>query len=132
MPGNVGRADAILRNAVAVAGVREKSLSWGGEPIDVTSDEDGGIRQLIEDYGQQQLTISGSGVFKDDTTFRDIALTTGTTGLITDLTYVFADGSSITGDVLLTSYEEGAPYNDATTFTFTLEYTEAWTLVPAP
>lgn len=132
MAGNAGRRDAIKKNAVVIAGVREKSLAWAGEPIDTTSDEDGGIRQLIEDYGQQQLTISGSGVFKDDTTFRDVALVTGTTGLLTDIVYEFADGSSITGDVLLTSYEEGAPYNDATTFTFTLEYTEAWTLVSAP
>lgn len=132
MAGNVGRSDSIQKNSVVIAGVRNKSLAWGGEPIDVTSDEDGGIRQLIEDYGQQQLTISGDGVYKDDTTFRDIALTTATTGLLTDVSYVFADGTSITGDVLLTSYEEGAPYNDATTFSFTLEYTGNWTLNAAP
>ena len=132
MSGNPGRADAIEKNGTAIAGVREKTLAWGGEPIDVTSDEDGGIRQLIEQYGQQQLTISGSGVFKDDTTLRDIALNTATTGLLTDISYVFADGSNVTGDVLLTSYEEGAPYNDATTFTFTLEYTGAYTLNAAP
>ena len=131
MAGNVGRADSIRKNNVVIAGVREKSLSWSGEPIDVTSDEDGGIRKLIEDYGQEQLSISLSGVFKDDTTFRDIALNPGTTGLLTDITYNFADGSSITGDVLLVGYEEGAPYQDATTFSVTLEYSDTWTLVSA-
>lgn len=132
MAGNAGRRDAIKKNSLVIAGVRNKSLAWAGEAIDVTSDEDGGIRQLIEDYGQQQLTISGDGLFKDDTTFRDIALTAGTTGLLTDVVYEFADGSSISGDVLLTSYDEGAPHNDATTFSFTLEYTGEWTLNAAP
>lgn len=131
MAGNVGRADSIRKNNVVIAGVREKSLSWAGDPIDVTSDEDAGLRKLLEDYGQQQLSISLSGVFKDDTTFRDIALSSGTSGLLNDITYLFADGSSITGDVLLVGYEEGAPYNDATTFSVTLEYSDTWTLVPA-
>lgn len=132
MAGNVGRADLIKKNNVAIAGVREKSLSWAGDAIDVTSDEDGGIRKLLEVYGQQQLSISVSGIFKDDLTFRNIALNTGTTGLLTDITYEFSDGTTITGDVLLVGYEEGAPYKDATTFSVTLEYADAWTLNPAP
>ena len=132
MAGNVGRADAIKKGVAVIAGVREKTIAWAGEAIDVTSDEDGGIRQLLGVYGQQQLTISGSGVYKDDETFRSVALNTGTTGLLTDVTYEFANGDVVSGDVLLTSYEEGAPYQDATTFSFTLEYTAGWTLTPAP
>lgn len=131
MAGNVGRADTIRKNNVVIAGVREKSLSWAGDPIDVTSDEDAGLRKLLEDYGQQQLSISLSGVFKNDTTFRAIALNSATSGHLNDVTYHFADGSSITGDVLLVGYEEGAPYNDATTFSVTLEYSDTWTLVSA-
>lgn len=131
MAGNVGRADVIKKNDAVIVGVREKTISWAGEPIDVTAGEDNGIRKLLDVYGEQQLTISFSGVYKDDTTFRDTSLTTGTSGLLTDITYEFADGTFISGDVLLTSYEEGAPYKDATTFSATIEYTEAWTLNPA-
>lgn len=127
MAGNVGRADSIEKNSVVIAGVREKSLAWAGEAIDVTSDEDGGIRRLLSEYGQQQLTISGSGVFKTGGPFRAIALTPGTSGLLTDIQYKFADGGTITGDVLFTSYDEGAPYSEATTFSFTLEYSDTWT-----
>ena len=132
MAGNAGRFDAIKKTDVVIAGIREKSLAWSGEAIDVTSDEDGGIRQLIEEYGQQQLSISGSGVYKDDTTFRLIALTAGSTGLLTDITYEFSNGDIISGDVLLTSYNEGAPYKDATTFDFTLEYAGEWVYTVAP
>jgi predicted secreted protein len=132
MAGNVGRADVIKKNGVVIAGVREKSLSWAGEAIDVTSNEDGGIRRLLAEYGQQQLSISLSGVFKDDLTFRNIALNTGTTGHLTDITYEFEDGSEISGPVLLVSYEEGAPYKDATTFSVSLEYSDTWTFTPAP
>ena len=132
MPGNVGRADTITIAAATVAGIREKSLTWAGEPIDVTSEEDGGIRQLLDVYGQQQLSLSVSGVFKDDTTIRDICLDPTASGEVTDLVYTFADGTSITGNVLLVGYDEGAPYNDATTFSVTIEYTGDWVLNAAP
>lgn len=130
MAGNVGRADTIRKNNVVIVGVQDKRISWSGESIDVTSDEDVGVRKLLEDYGQQQLSISISGVFKDPT-FRAIALNSSTSGHLTDITYHFADGSSIAGDVLLVGYDDGGPYNDATTFSVTLEYSNTWTLVPA-
>jgi len=132
MSGNVGRADAILKDGSAIAGIREKSIAWSGETVDLTSGEDNGIRKLLDQYGQQQLTVSGSGVYKDDATFRNVALSSSTTGLMTDITYEFSNGDKITGDVILSSYNEGAPYKDATTFDFTLEYTGDWVLVEAP
>ena len=128
MAGNIGRSDALKKNNVVIAGVRDKNISWAGEAIDNTSAEDGGIRQLLSEYGQQQLTISGSGVYKDDETFRLIALNPATSGLLTDVTYEFANGDVISGDVLLTSYNETGPYKESTTFDFTLEFSSNWTL----
>lgn len=132
MAGNVGRADAIKKNDVVIAGIRNKNIAWAGEPIDETSGEDNGIRKLLAEFGQQQLSISGDGVFKDDAIFRSIAYTIGTSKLLTDITYEFANGDVISGDVLLTTYDTGSPYNDATTFSFTLEYAGEWTLTEAP
>lgn len=132
MAGNVGRADAIKKNGVVIAGIRNKNIAWSGEPIDETSGEDNGIRKLLAEFGQQQLSISGDGLFKDDAVFRALALTPGTSKLFTDITYEFANGDEISGDVLLTSYDTGSPYNDATTFSFSLEYADEWTFTAAP
>jgi predicted secreted protein len=137
MAGNVGRLDLIKKNDIVMAGVREKTISWAGEVIDVTSGEDNGIRRLIDDagadaYGQQQLTISVSGLLKNFTTLRLIALNNTLTGVMDDITYEFANGDVISGDVLMSSYEEGAPYNGATTFSATFEFTGQWVYTVAP
>ena len=47
------------------AGVRSKSLSINNDPVDVTSDEDGGYRTLLDTPGQVALDITFSGIEKD-------------------------------------------------------------------
>lgn len=137
MAGNVGRLDLLKKNNIVMAGVREKTISFSGEVIDSTSTEDNGFRKLIDDvgancYGQRQLTISCSGILKDFTTLRSIALNPALAGVIDDITYEFADGTEISGDVIMSSYEEGAPYNGATTFSATFEFTGVHSFTPAP
>lgn len=63
---------------------------------------------------------------------RNIALTTGTSKLLTDLTFVFADAltaaDTIAGNFVMTSYEESNPDDNATTFTAEFQSSGAWTL----
>ncbi len=52
-----------------VAGLRATRISFNAETVDVTSLEStGGWRELLAGAGVKTAAISGSGVFKDDTT----------------------------------------------------------------
>jgi predicted secreted protein len=138
MAGNVGRLDLLKKNNIVIAGVREKSISWAGEVIDSTSGEDNGFRRLIDDagqdaYGQVQLSISFSGLVKESANnIRLIALNPALSGVLDDITYEFANGDRISGDVILSSYEESGSYKDASTFSAQLEFTGLWVYTPAP
>jgi predicted secreted protein len=99
-----------------IDGVREKSLSVNGEPVNVTSDEDDGIQILLDEDAELSVTIELSGVTKSDV-LRDAKLNGDLTNTAT-LTY--PDGAVISGTFQLGNYTEGQPYADATTFTATL------------
>lgn len=122
----IGRDFLIRKNSVTIAAVRTKSLSWGGEPIDITTDDDAGIRNLLDDLGQQQIDISVEGLTGSQV-LRDIALTPATAKKLTDISLAFPNGDTITGDFVLTSYEESGTYNDAVTFSASFQSSEAWT-----
>ena len=129
MAKSIGRATVIKKNAVAIAGVRTKTIAWGGESIDVTSNEDAGVRLLLSESAQEQIDISFDGI-ESDYVLRDIALDTASDKMLTDITYELDDGTVISGSFRLSSYEMGSPYNEDTTFSATLESSGAWTVTP--
>lgn len=52
-----------------IAGLRATRLSFNAESVDVTSlESQGGWRELLGGAGVKSAAISGSGVFKDETT----------------------------------------------------------------
>ena len=131
MAKSIGRATLLKKNDVAIAGVRTKSISWSGESIDVTTNEDAGVRLLLAESAQEQIDIAFDGI-EEDGVIRDIALAIGTSKMLTDITYELDNGDVISGDFRLSSYDRGNPYNDGTTFSATLESSGAWTVTPAP
>lgn len=136
MVGNVGRAASLEKNSVVLAGVRTKTLTWSGESIDLTSGENDGIRLLAEASGQEQIDIPVEGVTKDDT-FLNIVMDTTANRMLTDITLTFdirnpsnTTAATLSGNFRISSYEEGMPYNDAITFSATLESSGDWTFTP--
>lgn len=128
----VGRKLIIKKADTRIAGLRTASLAWGGESIDLTSGEDNGFRLLDEASGQEQLDISGEGIMKEEL-FRELALS-GSSKMLEDITieYPILDSANttpatMTGNFRLSSFEESAPYNDAITFSYTLESSGEWT-----
>jgi Predicted secreted protein len=129
----LGRTLFIKKNNVILAGVRAKSFSFAGEPIDVTTDDDNGFRTLMDESGQEALDLSVEGLVKDSV-LRNAALT-GSAGLmLTDITIEFpktgtqvTSGDTISGNFFLASYEESAPYNEGITFSASLQSSGAWT-----
>ena len=114
--------------ATEILGVREKGITLNGEPIDITSDEDSGVRQLIDHTSaQDEVELSLSGVTKD-TRLRNAWFNNLRTHNIS-LTY--PNGDMISGRFFIINYQETEPYNDATTFQATLMSNGTITLTTA-
>ena len=60
-----GRTIIVRRNGVPIAGIRTKSISINATPIDVTNDDDAGVRALLNQPGQIDVDIQASGVLLD-------------------------------------------------------------------
>jgi predicted secreted protein len=111
-----------------ILGVREKGLECNGDPINITSDEDSGVRTLLENLSAEDtVNLSISGVTKD-TRLKEAWFDGERTQAIT-LNY--PDGSSLTGTFYLVSYAETDPYNEATTFQASLQSSGTVTFTPA-
>lgn len=78
MPAQKGLAILLKRTAggspqtfTAIGGLRAKTLTFNKETVDVTSADDvARFRQLLAGAGVMSLSVSGSGVLKDDTAFK--------------------------------------------------------------
>lgn len=131
----VGRKFKLKKGADVLAGIRTKTLTYSGESIDLTSDDDLGKRLLDPDAAQEQIDISFDGIMKGDTLR---ALVLGSTSkLLTDITLewpIMLATNTVPAKLVcnfrLTGYEEGGAYNDAVTFSGTLESSGAWTYTP--
>jgi predicted secreted protein len=110
-----------------ILGIREKGIECNGEAIDVTSDENDGWRVVLTEAGQNEVTISLSGVSKDDRIQR--AWFSGQRTQPVFLTY--PDGRIVSGTFFLQSFTDTGPYNDATTFEAELISTGPVTYSPA-
>lgn len=125
MTATIGRSYLIKKADTALAGVRTKSLSINHEPVDVTTDDENGFRTLLSEVGESSFELTVDGVTKDSTLF-DTA-TASASKLLTDVTIDHPNGV-ISGDVYLASYEETGAYNDAITFSATLQSSGEWTV----
>lgn len=118
----VGRKVIIKKGnpGVKIAAARSKSLTFNNEPIDVTTDDDMGVRRLLESAGDQaecSLDLSVEGVTKDAQFIEDIA--TGSN--VDDYEIEILGIGVVTGKFFLASTALTAPYNDAVTFTSELQ-----------
>lgn len=132
MAGRVGRQVRFYFGgnspADEILGVREKGVECSGEPIDLTSDEDAGIRTLLDNLAaQKEVNVSISGVTKDtrlkEAWFND--------ELTQQCTLTYPGGATLSGTFFLGSYNETETYNDATTFEASLMSSGVVTFTPA-
>lgn len=127
MASQIGRLLVVKRGSTAIAGVRTKSLTFGSEAIDVTTDDDSGKRTLLEASGTESIDMSVEGLTKDENL---LAIPAGGGTRIEAYTIELPWGGSITGDFRLNSVELGAEYTDAVTFTAEIQSTGSWTYTP--
>ncbi len=112
MPKIVGRVITLSLDATVVAAARTKSLTINNSPINVTTDDEGGIQALLDVPGEKAVEISVDGILDTDALLT-LSLDANPEGVMvfTYPTY------TITGTFFMSSYSEGIPYNEATTFT---------------
>jgi predicted secreted protein len=130
--GAASRDLLIKKGATRLAGINSKSIAVADEPIDITTDEDGGFRLLLDVSGTSTLDISFSGVTKD-TVLRALALTGGSK-LLTDITIEYppvgaqTTGDSISGDFFFNGLtENGGGSDGAIEFDGTMQSSGEWT-----
>lgn len=128
-----GRKSALLKNAVAIGGIRNITVSGSAGPIDVTDKDSLGLTTLLSgagDWAERQITISVDGVYTDPV-LRNLMIDPAVEVYLTDLTFTFGSAlaakDTISGNFFMTSYEEGADYKDAATFSATFVSSGTWT-----
>jgi len=126
-----GRLAVLSKGATPIGGVRVTTLAVANEPIDVTDKDSAGIIELLAAASTKQITLSVEGVYTDPV-LRAIAMAPAGSPLITDLTFKFADALAaadvVAGNFFMTSYEEGNPHDDASTFSAEFVSSGTWTL----
>lgn len=102
------------------AGARTTAMTLNNEPVDITNIDSNGFRELLPDAGVQSMDVRIDGVVNDAAVYLEVQQQA------TDRTirrYQFRSGS---GDIweanmIVQSLERTGTYNDAETFTISLQ-----------
>ena len=129
MAASAGRELLIKKGVSVIAGVRTKTVTINGEPIDITSDDDSGFRTLLASAGTRSIDLSVEGVTKDATLRAIVAGVSSQ--LLTDISVEYPNGDTIDGDFYLVNIEESGEYQDAVTFSASLQSSGPFTYTPA-
>ena len=119
MAGFKGTELTLTLAGAAIAGVRTKTVSLNKEPIDVTSDDDAGWRSLLGEAGIKSCDLSVEGVTKSYTVIGSWFSADAPQAVV----LTFPNGATIEGDFMLASLEQTGAYNDAVTFSASLQST---------
>ncbi|AVW90765.1 phage major tail protein, TP901-1 family [Celeribacter baekdonensis] len=99
-----------------IAGLRATRISFNAESVDVTSlESSGGWRELLGGAGVKSATISGSGVFKDQST-DERARQIFFDGEVPNFQVIIPNFGVVEGAFQLTSIEYAGSYNGEATY----------------
>ena len=104
----------------AVGGMRSKTITINNQTVDITTDDESPWRTLLSDAGLRSLSMSGSGIFKDDATLNrmeELALN----GLFEDFQLVFENGDYFQGPFQVTRFEYAGETSGPQTYALTVE-----------
>lgn len=124
-----GRELLVKRGSSVIAGIRTKGVAFNGEAIDVTTDDDSGYRTMLNDAGTYSVDLSIEGITKDND-LRSVVMAAGSL-MLTDITIEYPNGDELSGNFFLTSLEESGTYNDAVTFSGSLQSSGTFTFTAA-
>ncbi|WP_299559730.1 phage major tail protein, TP901-1 family [uncultured Sulfitobacter sp.] len=117
-------------NFETIAGLRATRISFNAEAVDVTSlDSEGGWRELLAGAGVRSAAISGSGVFRDEST-DERARQLLFDGLTPDFQIVIPEFGVVEGPFQLTSLEYAGQLNGEATYELSLASAGVLRFVP--
>lgn len=103
-----------------IAGLRATRISFNAETVDVTSlQSQGGWRELLAGAGVKTASISGSGVFRDEST-DERARQIFFDGEIPDFQVIIPDFGIVEGAFQLSSIEYAGSHNGEATYEMTM------------
>jgi len=105
-----------------IGGVRSKAITVNNETTDITTKDDAGWRKLLSDTGIRSISVSGGGVFKDDSAINALE-NLAYTGDVQEFQLIFPNGDGIQGTFLVPSFEQAGEHNDLQMYSITLEGT---------
>lgn len=112
-----------------LAGLRATRISFNAESVDVTSlESQGGWRELLAGAGVRSASISGSGIFRDDTT-DERARQLFFDGITPDFQVVIPDFGIVEGAFQVTSLDYAGSHNGEATYELSLSSAGALTFV---
>lgn len=103
-----------------IAGLRATRISFNAESVDITSlESQGGWRELLAGAGVRSASISGSGVFRDESTdarARQLFFD----GEVPDFQVVIPDFGTVSGPFQVTALEYAGSHNGEATYELSL------------
>lgn len=106
---------------LTVAGLRTKRLSFNAQTVDVTDAESAGRwRELLGGAGVQRASVSGSGLFKDQTS-DGIVRSAFFAAIILDWQLVIPDFGTVTGPFQIASLDYSGAHDGELLFELSLE-----------
>ncbi len=104
-----------------LAGLRKTDIKFGSEMVDITDIESSGqARELLEAGGVTSVTLSGSGIFKDDAMFEK-ARVNFVGQLIKNYQLLIPSYGTFQGAFQITDMTVEGEYNNAIQYSLTLE-----------
>lgn len=122
---------AVSGSPVTVSGMRSTSYTLNGETVDVTTKDSNRFRELLGEAGVLSMSISASGVVKDDAS-RSTLRANMLAQTIDTYHLIFDNGDTIEGDFQITTFERSGEYNGADEYSLALESSGAITVTEAP
>jgi TP901-1 family phage major tail protein len=114
-----------------MAGLRASRLSFNAETVDVTSLEStGGWRELLGGAGVKTAAISGSGIFRDEST-DERARQIFFDGEVPDFQVIIPDFGTVEGPFQITSIEYAGTHDGEATYEVSLASAGALTFTAA-
>ncbi len=106
-------------------GVRSRSISINNEMVDITDDQTAPFRALLADAGLRTITMTMSGIAKDDEAYQKIQ-DNAHSAIVESYLVQFPNGDLLEGEFHLSTLDESGEYNAAQEFSITLESAGRW------
>ncbi len=125
----VGNDDGPPETFDTLGGVRSRTMTINNEVVDITDSDSAGMREILDGGGIQSMSISGSGVFKDDTAVNTLEGYARANGLQT-YQFVAAGLGTYEADFLCASFEYAGEHNGEASYACSFESSGAISFTP--